>query len=244
MAAEGAQGHRGPESQGPAPAWLRTPSFTCLSLPHQSGAGKAQGKPAIGLHAHHTQQDGAATTAAVAEPVGCSRPLSPGVQGPGRGRRRGGHSRGCRGTYPGRSCRLRGAGSQACTRRGRSLACSHTCAGSHRCVLGTHPHLGRDTGPRINSQYPVLTPPTLWWPQDPQLSPLTEDIALSPDARAQTQDPPSQTRPATLPEPLTHACRSRVERRQGPSPRPGRPAQEEEPPPPGQPECGEQPGVS
>lgn len=205
MAAEGAQGHRGPESQGPAPAWLRTPSFTCLSLPRQSGAGKAQGRPAIGLRAHHTQQDGAATTAAVAEPVGCSRPLSPGVQGPGRGRRRGGHSRGCRGTYPGRSCRLRGAGSQACTHRGRSLACSHTCAGSHRCVLGTHPHLGRDTGPRVNSQYPVLTPPTLWWPQDPSSAPSLRTL-------------PSAQMPG--PRPKTLLLRPGLQHSQSPSPTP------------------------
>lgn len=171
---------RRPGSQGPVSAWgsqaLGTCSFTCLSLSSRvSGAGR----PTAGrLRTHglpHSAEWGHSNTPAAES--GPTWPLSPGVEGPqplpdlGAPRSLGREvAPAPGGAYPGRSCRPHGAGSRTCTRRGRSPGCSHTCGGSRRCALGTHPHLGGDTGPRVDSWYPpgLTHPPTLHRPQGPQ----------------------------------------------------------------------------
>ena len=78
--------------------------------------------------------------------------------------------------YPGRSCRPRGDGSRACTRRSRSLGCSHTGAGSRRCAPGTRPRLREreDTGPGLTEPHGGLA---LRWPQGAGPAPFSQDIA-------------------------------------------------------------------
>lgn len=94
-------------------------------------------------------------------------------------------------THPGRSCCQCGAGSRACTHRGRSPGCSRSAAGSHRCGFGIRPHLGRN-GEGSAAGHPRL--PAL--PTQP------------PRCRGPRPRTPLCLE-GTIPEALIHTCRSR-----------------------------------
>lgn len=129
------------------------------------------GSPSPGGQGPHPQPRGHSQ-----EGGGTAQARSPGrevARGPGWGQ----PHPGLPGAYPSRSCRPRGAGSRACTRRDRSPVCSRTCADSRRCASGTHLHLDRDTGPRVSR------------PRDPDPGPLTEDVEPCPGAQALSSGP-------------------------------------------------------
>lgn len=116
---------------------------------------------AAGQAPEQVQEDGDPSPTPVGPARRVGAPLRPGTQAGRWHRARGG---GQLDTYPSRSCRPRGAGTRACTRRGKSLVCSRICADSHRCALGTHPRLHRDTGRGSAAPGTPVQAPSQWNP--------------------------------------------------------------------------------